>query len=546
MSRSLPFSVFLLFLACPLLLPEYAATTLLAQHAANTYFVSPADRASGSSRLSGEAFRAFDAAISRLQPGDTLVIRNGTYPVADTAAAFHADCGENAASGTADARITVRAENERRVWLKGEGTVAPFRLSGCSYWDVEGLRASSEDVSDGAPDIFVVVNSDHIRMHRLLAHDVNRFENSSGIQITRSHHILVEEGEVYDFHRHGISTYQSGHVTIRRAFVHARGARDVEGGWGSHGCCTRGGDEGFSFYFTSNSILENSISSQSEALSVISGVETVLGNPGGQHNRVLGSISLHDLRPGFVQSRKFKNPDRPYTGPVTDVLYKDYLVVGGQDIDEGSTFALTVAHDLTIDGATWIDTRHTPVYANPETRELRTRYFLGCDRDEVGGCKYDVRNALFIDNTFHRATLLYAPPKNGLDWRMAHANAWDASGRGFGSVGEDVGDGIGRYQHATSVRPTRMGLAEGECIVFVPEGSNMSDAGKGGADIGANILYRYENSRLTERPLWDPVTGAFPHGAIVDGVNDVPGASAFDVHERLNVNTNGCRLPYSR
>jgi len=71
----------------------------------------------------------------------------------------------------------------------------------------------------------------------------------------------------------------------------------------------------------------------------------------------------------------------------------------------------------------------------------------------------------------------------------------------------------------------------------------MKGAGKGGADIGASILYRYERGQATQTPLWDPTTGSFPCGAIVAGVNDVAGTSCRDVHERLNVNRNGCHFP---
>jgi hypothetical protein len=70
----------------------------------------------------------------------------------------------------------------------------------------------------------------------------------------------------------------------------------------------------------------------------------------------------------------------------------------------------------------------------------------------------------------------------------------------------------------------------------------MKGAGESGADIGANIVYRYEDGVLTRSPLWDPATGAFPCGAIVPGINDGPRACR-NLHERLNVNTNGCRLP---
>jgi hypothetical protein len=85
----------------------------------------------------------------------------------------------------------------------------------------------------------------------------------------------------------------------------------------------------------------------------------------------------------------------------------------------------------------------------------------------------------------------------------------------------------------------------GTCKVFIPAGSPAKGAGVGGADIGANVLYRYQDGVLTNTPLWDPTTGRFPCGAQVAGVNDIAGSSCFDVHKRLNVNTNGCTLPTS-
>ena len=70
----------------------------------------------------------------------------------------------------------------------------------------------------------------------------------------------------------------------------------------------------------------------------------------------------------------------------------------------------------------------------------------------------------------------------------------------------------------------------------------MKGAGQDGRDIGATILYRYENGALTGTPLWDGSTGAFPCGAIVEGVNDGD-RRCSNLHQRLNVNTNGCPLP---
>jgi hypothetical protein len=87
-----------------------------------------------------------------------------------------------------------------------------------------------------------------------------------------------------------------------------------------------------------------------------------------------------------------------------------------------------------------------------------------------------------------------------------------------------------------------VGLGNGRCILWIPSGSNMKGAGTNGADIGATILRRYENGQLTQKPLWDPASGRFPCGAVVSGINDGP-KSCGNLHQRLNVNANGCPFP---
>jgi len=91
-----------------------------------------------------------------------------------------------------------------------------------------------------------------------------------------------------------------------------------------------------------------------------------------------------------------------------------------------------------------------------------------------------------------------------------------------------------------------MGTGTNQCIVYVPAGSNMKGAGEDGKDIGANIIYRYENGTLTSTKLWNQSTGQFPCGATVVGVNDdstFPNSACVNVHKRLNVGVNGCMIP---
>jgi len=89
-----------------------------------------------------------------------------------------------------------------------------------------------------------------------------------------------------------------------------------------------------------------------------------------------------------------------------------------------------------------------------------------------------------------------------------------------------------------------IGLGDGQCLIQVPDGSALKRAGDGAHDIGATIVRRYHDGKLTRQPLWDPATGAFPCGAVVAGINDGP-IRCTNVHERLNVNAHGCHLQAS-
>jgi hypothetical protein len=80
----------------------------------------------------------------------------------------------------------------------------------------------------------------------------------------------------------------------------------------------------------------------------------------------------------------------------------------------------------------------------------------------------------------------------------------------------------------------------GSCRVFIATSCSLKGKVKNSQDINANIPSTYENSVLTNRPLWNPQTRQFPCGALSPGVNDIPDQSYFDVRKGLNGNANGC------
>ena len=494
-----------------------------------TRYIAPEGSDSAAGVTPETAWRTFGHALPRLRPGDTLILMNGIYE-RETTGLLELDCSWSwgPQSGQPDAPITVKAFAERAAWIKGDGRTDTMSVVNCRHWHFEGLRVSSADnraASAGNGRLVRVDGSEGIVLRRLLVHHNNRYTNSNHIYINLSRNVLIEETEFYYFHRNGITVHLSDGVTVRRSYGNSRGYADIPGGYPSG--WDKGGDRTFVAYYTSNFLVENSVSEkQNLGFGQISGERTAAGRPSGENNRYLGIISINDYEPGRVQSRKL-NPD---SQPIRGGYYKDFLIVTPQN----SGFTLRAVKDIVMENVTAIGARVPAVTAALfEGNEGN----FGCH--EIGGCSVRMTNWLIMNGESAAIQL----PAQWPGVYIEHSNFWNNRG-GVGYSG-DLHGSTGLVRRSTSVPPAGMGLAYGQCIVFVPAESNMKGAGKDGEDIGASILYRYVDGVLTDEPLWDPETGAFPHGAIVPGINDVPGDSLFDLHQRLNVNTNGCTLPYS-
>jgi len=504
-----------------------ATVGLATPAAASTYYISPRGADSNAGTSADAPWKHFDHALPRLQPGDTLVLKEGRFTRGDTGL-LRVNCGNDIENGTPSAPITVRAAKERRAHLDSTGQHHPFLVRNCSYWRFRGLRSSmgdSEQAESGVISTVKLVNSDHIRMRRLLVHHNNRYENSTLVKISKSHHVTVIESEFYYFHRNGLSSYKSAHVTYRRCYANSRGHADLPDGRPSHNVSDDGGDRTYVFYHGSNGLVENSISeNKSEGFGGISGFDTVTGTPGGRNIRVLGSISLRDNVNGAFQTRRENSNSEPAENlHVRHSLFARTLRGG---------FISRAVRDLTMENVTVL--------------ENGSGFFSGSFREsgqwpscsQIGGCKLRFRNILTSNLS---GDVLSNVARPDVDLLFEFGNTWKSGGF---DISENPDDGSGSIRKTTSDQPTGVGLGEGKCAVYIPEDSNMKGAGEAGADIGANILYRYEDGELTDEPLWDPKTGEFPCGAVVPGINDVPGESCFDVHDRLNVGTNGCPIPY--
>lgn len=487
-------------------------------------------------------WQTFEYALAELRPGDVLGVMDGTYTPESTGLLF-ADCGRHGDqfNGTDEMPITVRAVNERQPVLQSDGLTPAVWISECRNWNVLGLTALGDDApadslaafqygTEGMEPVFVVVGvhkSNKVALKRILAAHSNRQGyngNNHVYAIENSSNVIVEESEAYEHHRHAMIAWRTEHVTFRRNYIHTRRHWDSEylDGWTDS-------DEAIAYYRGSWGIAENNIIEGRNVGYHAHGGETFALNPGGSWNHFLGNIAIDNLHASRIDARRnpFVQPKPAYGN-----YFKDFLVVGLQG---GLGLWYSTVHDSRAENITVFGGEGTGFSAD-------SRSHPPCESIEIyGGCSHELYNALVwnVDGTGIETSDTYDP------WLVAYSNAYGNAEADY-AHDEEIGDAEGNIQHSMSVQPTGMGLGPGECIVFVPDESNMSGAGRGGADIGANILYRYVDGKLTDAPLWDPQTGAFPHGAVVEGINDVPGESLFDVHERLNVNTNGCTLPYSR
>jgi len=480
-----------------------SASVFCSEVVAASYYISP-NGSDSNNGTSGAPWKTFPFAIPRLQPGDSLILKDGTYTQSNSG--FISISGK---SGTATAPIAIKAENERRALLSGDGLTRTLFMNNCSYWVVEGLRLRGADnTAAGTGDVASLYNSHHITVRRLLVTHNNRYKNSHLFENTNLVDSLFEENELYYWHRHGWSDTSGQRNVYRRNYANSRGYANISGGYPSGSGAN--GDSFISLYPGKDTIVENNISEGNSAFSELNaaGYGGVLADD----NQFLGNISLNE----------------------------EY---GIKPVARGNTDSL-MPHNTLIKNHVSINTKYSGVYSrSAKTTRIENSSFIGGSSSQGSGVIADRDGSALGDGTYSISLVntlatgysagygVTISNSSGGTWTFAidYASAYNAPFNPAAS-------------HPSITNEMTVNPNLGSCKLWIPDGSSLKQTGKNGADIGANILYRYQNGTLTSTPLWNS-DGSFPHGVIITGVNDVAGASAFDVHQRLNVNTNGCSFP---
>jgi hypothetical protein len=395
------------------------------------------------------------------------------------------------------------AENERRATLHSDGSKSALFILSCAYWDIAGVVITAADLSTTIIDNVLFQYLQNSSLRRSIVATPNRYGNGNLVHIYGGSDVLMEDDELYSFAKRGVwVTDNAARIVMRRIYINSRGLADLPGQPSDDPVR---GDDGLEFNpGSSGALIENCISEGQ-----LRGYRMYDSLPASSTPyRVLGTISLDDTD-GFSTMS-------------SNVEHQDVLAVGARNrgfVLHGASAEQSVGVTVTRSLSAWV------AEGAPDDGGLQ-------------GAAY-VTNGLFYNNTSTGVSTDSALA----DWGVTFTNSVGNGADYQLTPDEPFGDKAGRAQDSLSLVTTKLGTAQEPCVVYIPAGSNMKGAGKDGADIGANIIYRYQDGVATTTKLWDQTTGRFPCGAIVPGVNDVPGASCFDVHERLFVGRDGCSIP---
>jgi hypothetical protein len=449
-------------------------------------YLAPTGSDSSDGATEATAWKTFAFALPRLLPGDALVLLDGTYTQATTGLPG-VDCQAAVRSGLADHPIVLAAQHERRAVLASDGSSAGLYVHRCDHWRFEGLAATMTDSStlgNGGP--IVVRGGSDLAFRSVLTSGANRFGSDAAFGVDSVDGVVVEDAEIYRFHVRGLSISKSSGIQVRRTYVNSRGLADLPAGFVSQDPTQ--GDTGVDIYAARGK--DNALDNV-----VVEGAQRALwpnaGDPGSEL-RISGSIVLAS---GIVLTSE-------------GLSVKDAVVVGG-------------------DVANW------GVFADASGLSLSNVSLVG-----TGGLYF--RSGGTIDNA-----LVFGGSKGiSADTpALSLVTASNVSGtQADFQPSEPIDDGAGVFRACLRTPPTGIGTRKGECVAYVPSSSNLSKAGTAGSDIGANIVFRSERGTPTSVKLWRP-DGRFPCGDTLQGVNDVPGSSCVNVHERLNFVPGGCPVP---
>lgn len=442
--------------------------------------------------------------VGQLVPGDTGIIKTGTITGSGTILLLDATASTgNVVDGTSSNRITLTSETPNTALLLGNGTQGEvLRMVNLSYWTLDSLRIENVDNAayTGSEATVVYCSScDNIIFRKNIVRRPNSYGNNGGI-VFRGNNNLIEDNDMLIFHRNGIQMYQSTaqNNIVRRNYV-GQTVPDLSAGGD-------GPNDFFVAYDAPNNKWENNIAEFSGT-----GLNGIGFAAWGAGNKYYGNISI-----GNVNGVTLVSAASITTGA------KDYIVHNQVSIGMSNIGIFL----------------RSPINANvlgftAHTSTVPDRGLTLNDGDSVATASATIRNMMVINTTGAVATSIDS-------LTISHSQEWGTSSA--------WGSGTSGRTDSPPATPGDVDPNFGQCRVLVPDGTPFKGVGYGGADIGANVLYAYEDGILTNNRLWNynlagANRGKLLHGpAVISGVND-SGTVRSTVHQRIGFGSGTCAFP---
>jgi parallel beta-helix repeat protein len=200
------FLMLVLLVGCPslpkpptagLIPPAWQPTTSLSSVGGHTYYVSP-DGSDSNSGSEDAPFQTLQQAANGVEPGDTVLVMDGTYGPSEP----DGDGLAIGRSGTAERPITFQAAPGQHPVIRATGWKG-ITVQEAAYIVVRGFE--------------IVGNRPETTLTEALAdkdNPDNRRLSNHGIEVYKSHHVLVDKNTVRDMNGNGISAVRSDYITI--------------------------------------------------------------------------------------------------------------------------------------------------------------------------------------------------------------------------------------------------------------------------------------------------------------------------------------------
>lgn len=258
--------------------PSSTATATPRTATGSTWYISPNGSDTADGRTTTTPWRTFARAWQTVRAGDTLLVMDGTYNQSIAPSL----------NGTATAPITIRAVNDGKVTIDGQGVRRPVQLGSNNqavgdWFVIEGL------VLRNGTDAVLHVRADNNVFRRVSVYDASTDANSQPLLLWGSNN-TVEDCIVGGAGRFMVDVYGGGGVTasgntVRRCFV-------KWSGWDGRNFCGVTWPNGFMMgaYNSSGGTFENNVIYGKGVMGLI--VQANTSTASASNNHVLGNLTL--------------------------------------------------------------------------------------------------------------------------------------------------------------------------------------------------------------------------------------------------------------